>query len=94
MSQTAKISGVRTQIYLPLSLYRRAKQHASARKVSLAAVVREAMEEKIGVNAEKTPPNDLLQYAGMIKDEASDVSQNMDKYLKEMYKQKFPWSSS
>ena len=90
MPQTTKVSEIRTQIYFPQSLYRRAKQHAAARKVSFATIVRNAVEKEVGFTKNQTPTYDLLDVAGIIKNEASDVSVNFSKYVKQMYQEKTP----
>ena len=87
LSTYTGVSDHRTQVYFPNELYEAIKKKAQKRGVSMARVVREAVEEKIEVKKKVVGKrNDLLKYAGMIKGGPSDVSGNMRKYLKEMYK--------
>lgn len=90
MPQTNKVSEVRTQIYFPRYLYHRVKQHASARKVSFAAVIREAVEEKVSSPKKQASKNDLMDLAGTIKGEPADMSENISKYIEQMYLEKTP----
>ena len=84
------VSDKRTQIYLPGDLYKKAKIAADQQGISMAEVVRDALVSKLCEPSPeyKTGYNDLLEVVGIAKGGDNDVSQNMSKYIKEMYREK------
>ena len=90
MKPTPNISDKRTQIYLPQQLHKQVKQYAKQRGVSMAAVIRQAIEWRVEeVSPEyRTNNNDLMKVSGILKEEPKDVSKNMSKYIEEMYQEK------
>jgi hypothetical protein len=80
---------VRTQIQLSEEQHRRLKAEAYRRGVSIAAVVREALAEKLGSTQAQPAPGQAesawLALIGCGHDTATDVSENHDKYLAEIY---------
>jgi len=91
MPKQNTVSDHRMQIYLPRDLYTLAKQKASQEKVSLAEIIRQSLEKNL-VPMEKNKPKNLLEslsnVTGIIKDGPTDMSVNLNKYLKEMYESK------
>ncbi len=74
----------RTQIYLPIHLYRSALRRAQGRKISLAGLVREALQDYLGRTEDKKenwikdPLNDLV---GFIAKGPKDLSEKVDDFL-------------
>ncbi|MBI2009864.1 MAG: hypothetical protein HYS86_01665 [Candidatus Chisholmbacteria bacterium] len=90
MSNTQKVSEVRTQVYFPRSTYRLVKKHAQIRNVSIAQVIREAVADKITskkTSTTKSKAYDLLKYAGSLSGGPKDFSENPSNYLKKMYQE-------
>jgi len=79
---------VRTQVQLTAEQHRRLKAEAHRRGVSLSAVLREAVDRSFG--ADETDSRAKAEAAwkafiGCLRDPATDVSENHDKYLAEIY---------
>lgn len=74
----------RTQLYLPVNLYQAAWRLARERGLSLAAVVRQALEDYLG-RASKTKgdwKNDPLnKLVGFVSKGPSDLSEKVDEFL-------------
>lgn len=77
------VSEVRTQIYLPKQLYQRLKRVAERRKVSKAAVVRQALEQHLKEDRAASPwENDpIWNIVGGGKSTKGDLSVRHDDYL-------------
>lgn len=87
------VSDHRTQIYLPNNLYTLVKQQANHQGISMAQVIREALQEKVVQKRKKKKNEDhnsIMQLAGTIKGEPADFSKNISKYIKQMYMNKKP----
>lgn len=87
MPKQKTVTDHRMQIYLPDDLYQRAKRKAEAEKISLAAVIRLVLENELP--QQKTVPKSLLEslqgLQGIEKNGPTDMSKNLNKYLKKMY---------
>ena len=72
---------VRTQIYIPKTLHQRAKQVAKQQDTSLAALIREYIEE--GLNKEQGRGKNTLDDLAKLKITGGpkDLSSRMDEYL-------------
>lgn len=89
MNTNEPVTGHRTQIYLPISLYKQVKEKAQQEDISIAQFIRKIIEEE--VEKKKTKQNQdkekawekLFAMAGFIKSEPGDLSINHDKYLAE-----------
>lgn len=84
-----RVSDRRTQVYLPEELYQMVVEKAAQRGVSMAQVIREAVEKiepREEVKARKNDP--IWDLVGMIKGEPADFSSNTRGYLREMYRAK------
>lgn len=92
MSVSGQVSEKRTQIYLPDEMYKEVKKLAARRGVSMAQIIREALEEKMPQKKAKRKRDkewkELFKLAGMIKEGPSDMSRNIGKYIGQMYKDK------
>ena len=77
------VSEVRTQIYLPKQLYQRLKRLAERRKVSQAAIVRDALEahlkQELPASAWENDP--IWNIVGAGKSDKGDLSVRHDDYL-------------
>jgi hypothetical protein len=71
---------VRTQITLPAELHRRARRRAAEQGVSLAGLVRSALEREL---AAPTSTADVSALFDLADSGASDVSNDVDKYVAE-----------
>ena len=92
MQQTG-VSDHRTQIYLPEHLYTQVKEHAKRQKISMAMVIRDAVTERFAYGEgkkKKKSHNDLMELAGSIKGGPTDISTNISKYIRQMYREKYP----
>jgi hypothetical protein len=78
----------RTQIYLPKELHLQAKSYAESQSVSLAEVIRTALENLIKNASLSKKKYDLMDLHGSIKGGPKDLGRNLNKYLKEMYHNK------
>jgi len=91
MPKQNTVSDHRMQIYLPRDLYALAKQKATQEKISLAEIIRQSLEKNL-VPMQKSKPKNLLEslasVTGIFKDGPTDMSTNLDKYLKEIYESK------
>jgi hypothetical protein len=87
-----QVSEKRTQIYLPNDMYQEVKKLAARRGVSMARIIREALEEKIPQKGAKRKRNkeweNLFKLAGIVKEGPSDMSKNIGKYIGQMYRAK------
>lgn len=77
------VSQVRTQIYLPKQLYQRLKRLAERRKVSKAAIVRDAIEAHL---KQELPASDwendpIWNIVGAFASRQGDLSVRHDDYL-------------
>ena len=74
----------RTQLYLPVHLYQAARSVAQDRRLSLAALVRQALEHYLGRitksegNWKNDPLNDLV---GFVTKGPKDLSEKVDEFL-------------
>ena len=77
------VSEVRTQIYLPKQLYQRLKRLAERRKVSQAAIVRDALEahlkQELPASAWENDP--IWNIVGAFASREGDLSVRHDDYL-------------
>lgn len=74
----------RTQLYLPIDLYRAVQQAAKARGLSLAALARQALEQYLGHMTKRrtnwaTDP--LHRLGGCIKNGPRDLSTSVDEEI-------------
>ena len=76
MSNLQSVSEVRTQIYLSEDLHKAVKKLAKQRGVSMAQIIREAIEEKVPVKSGKDEKewNELMKFAGFAKGGSKDDS--------------------
>lgn len=91
MPKQNTVSDHRMQIYLPRDLYALAKQKATQEKISLAEIVRQSLEKNLVPMKNDKPKNileSLSNVTGIIKDGPTDMSENLNKYLKETYESK------
>ncbi len=81
MKATAK----RTQIYLPADLHRQALAYARAQRLSLAAVIRISLQQRLKktrrLSAQEYNQDPIWQLKGMAKSKDGDLSICHDFYL-------------
>lgn len=87
MNTNEPVTGHRTQIYLPESLYRQIIEKANKEDISMAKMIRRIIEKSIG-KEEKNAKMDkdkawkeFFKLAGIAKTNIKDISINHDKYL-------------
>lgn len=76
---------VRTQIQLNEEQARALKEMAAKKGVSMAELIRRAVERILEEDEEAEKWRRALSVLGRFSDDASDVSTNHDKYLDEAY---------
>ncbi len=86
---TQPVSQHRTQVYFPAHLYRAVKEKAKKEDVSIAKIIRQAVEKEVGkeehVNQMERDKawEEFFKLAGIGKSREHDLSINHDKYLAE-----------
>lgn len=87
MNTNEPVTGHRTQIYLPESLYRQIIEKANKNDVSMAKMIRSIIEKSIGQEEKKAKIDkekawkEFFNLAGIGKSNIRDLSTNHDKYL-------------
>jgi hypothetical protein len=86
--QSEVVGMVRTQVQFTEDQHRRLKAEAHERRVSLSSVVRERMDRSFAEEAsDKRAKAEAAwkAFIGCANDSATDVAENHDKYLAEIY---------
>lgn len=89
MNTTQPVSQHRTQVYFPDNLYRAVKERAKKEDMSIAKIIRQAVEKEIGKEERANQKEQdkawkkLFKLAGIGKSGLHDLSVNHDKYLAE-----------
>lgn len=89
MNTNEPVTGHRTQIYLPESLYRQIKESAQEEDISMARYIRKIIEkeisktEKMDTQGKDNAWRDFFKLAGIGNSRIGDISINHDKYLAE-----------
>jgi len=76
---------IRTQIQLTQEQARAVKEMAANRGVSMAEVIREAVDRLVVEEDRSDKMKSFLKLAGRFSSGLTDVSVNHDKYLEEIY---------
>ncbi len=76
------IAEKRTQVYFPMELYRKIERKAKDESKSVAAIVREAVEQYLKEREEVDWENDpFFSIVGIADSGKGDLAENHDKYL-------------
>lgn len=87
MNTNEPVTGHRTQIYLPESLYRLIIEKANKEEISMASMIRKIIEKSIIKEEKKNKKNkdkawkEFFRLAGIGDIGLTDISTNHDKYL-------------
>ncbi len=97
MYNLQRVSERRTQLYLPEDTYNAVKEEAKRQGISMAEIIRRSIEENIPALKTKKKVNkkvdkawkDLMKLSGRIKKGPKDMSYNISKYIRKMYREKY-----
>lgn len=76
---------IRTQIQLTSEQMERLRGEAARRGVSIAAVIREAVDREIGVDAGRRDRDKLIESIGGFRSGHADIAENHDDHLDEAF---------
>ena len=71
---------VRTQVTLEADAHRRAKQRAAEQQISLAELIRRALDRELG---HPEPSGDISEIFGLFDSGGSNIAEHKDEYLGE-----------
>lgn len=76
---------IRTQVQLTGEQFELLKQEAEARRVSMAEIIRQALERELGIGERAEARERMIRAIGGFRSGLHDVSERHDDYLVEAY---------